>query len=297
MPELLVDPDGRFSRNYNRSPFQFPHGLKGDPLFELPSLVELAKRMPDHSDTYWSNGKVDVTDAWGVSRDGRRTLVDTIAGIETNNSLVIIKHTEQDPVYGPVLQKFLGKVVEFAGEQMRSDVAVGEVLILISSPNRITPYHIDGECNYVVQVAGDKTLSVFDQTDPSLVSDDVIERFHAGDWNSAPYDEESQSRATVFALNAGTGVHIPLYAPHWVRNHDNVSVALSVTYELHSVQRASSVHKMNYRLRKLGINPKLPGVSPWRDSIKAALADATLTARDIVMRKQRAPYPLWTPSS
>ena len=50
MQELLTDPDGQFSRNYNRTPFQFPHGLKGLPLFELPSLVELAKRMPDHRD-------------------------------------------------------------------------------------------------------------------------------------------------------------------------------------------------------------------------------------------------------
>ncbi len=291
--EILTDPDGQFRRNYNHTPFQFPHGLKGHPLFELPSLIELAKRMPDHRDTYWSNGKNKVADGWGL--DQRLSIVDTIAGIETNDSLILVKHVEQDPVYGPVLQEFLGKVVEYSGEQMRRDVAVGEVLIIISSPNQITPYHFDGECNYVVQIAGDKTLYVFDQQDPTIIAPGIIERFHNGDINSAPYSQETQAKAMTFALNAGTGVHIPLYAPHWVTNHDNVSIALSVTYELHSVRKEASVHKLNKRLKQLGLNPAMPGVSAWRDNAKASLADAMVAARNIVKRKPPPPYPIWTP--
>ena len=295
---ILSDPDGLFARNYNRHTFAFQHGLKDHPLFELSSLAALARRMPDHRDLYWSNGRVDVTDRWDVSRDGRLSLEDTITNIADNNSLVLLKHTEQDPIYGPVFKEFLAKVVEFSGEQMRRDVAVGEILILISSPNRITPYHMDGECNFVVQVVGNKTLSVFDQTDKTLVSDEVIEQFHTGDINSAKYHEDYQSKATVYDFKAGTGVHIPLYAPHWVRNHDNVSVALSVTYELFSVHRETRICRLNSQLRKAGLSPTPPGISPWRDHLKLAAANCFIAARDLVKPKPPgAPYPVWTPSS
>lgn len=296
MVEILSDADGQFARNYNLRPFQFAHGLKGSPLFEIESLLELARRMPNHQETYWSNGKAGFDDSCGFSLDPRLSLLDTIANIGDNSSLVIIKHTEQDPVYGPVLKEFLARVVEFSGEQMRREVAVGEVLILIASPNRVTPYHIDSETNFVVQIAGSKTFSVFDHKDPTLVSDDVIERYHAGDHNSAAYCESKQAEATVYTLEAGAGVHVPPYAPHWARNHDNISVALSVNYELRSVQRNARIFKMNSRLRKLGLKPSPLGASPLRDALKAGAAGALTSAHGMLKRKS-APYPIWTPAS
>lgn len=82
-----------------------------------------------------------------------------------NNSLVILNQVAQDPVYGPVLQELLARVVALSGEQMRQDVVAGEVSILISSPNRLTSYHMDQDCNFLMQVAGNKTLRVYDHTD------------------------------------------------------------------------------------------------------------------------------------
>lgn len=248
----------------------FPHGLSGNPLFELPSLLALAKRMPDHRDTYWSNGRVDVTDTWARTPDGRLTLEDTIKGIHHNNSLVILKHTEQDKVFGPALQRFLELVVEFCGDAMRGDVIVGEVLILISSPNRITPFHVDAETNFLVQIIGDKTVCLFDQKDPDVITHDEKERFFRGDFNSAVYSEMRQAKATTYDLRAGYGIHIPVFAPHWVRNHGNISVALSVNYELHSVAKMADVYQANRYLRTLGLAPATPGSSTLRDNVKSA---------------------------
>ncbi|MGI8567695.1 MAG: hypothetical protein ACR2KT_00675 [Methylocella sp.] len=233
---VLSDPERQFQRNYNRHTFAFPHGLTDHPLFELSSLVELARR-PFHHEAYWSNGKVDANDPWEINRDARLSLVDTIANIGDNNSLVILKHVEQDPVYGPVLQEILARVVAFSGEQMRQEVLVGEVLILIASPNRLTSYHMDAECNFLVQVAGSKTFFVYDHTDPTLVSDEEREQYQIGNHNSIVYQESRQCEATAYELHAGYGVHVPVFAPHWARNHDNVSVALSVNYELRPMAR------------------------------------------------------------
>jgi hypothetical protein len=269
---ILADPGGRFGRHYNTTPFMFPHGLSGHALFELPSLLALALRTPDHRDTYWSNGKVSVTDRWERSTDGRLSLNDTITGIADNNSLVILKHTEQDAVYGPLLQGFLEKAVQFSGDVMRRDIIVGEVLILISSPNRLTPYHVDAETNFLVQVTGNKTLCVFDQTDRALVPHAERERYFAGDFNGAAYREEKQKDATKYDLRAGFGVHIPVFAPHWVQNHDNISVALSVNYELRSVARMGRIYQVNRYLRRAGLDPVPPGQSAWRDRLKLAAA-------------------------
>ena len=35
-----------------------------------------------------------------------------------------------------------------------------DALIFVTSPNRITPYHIDRECNFLMQVSGSKTISI-----------------------------------------------------------------------------------------------------------------------------------------
>ena len=295
-PPTLTDPEGLFRQHYNRKTFCFPHGLSGNPLFELESLIELSGRMPDHRDTYWSNGKVAVGNGWEAGTGGRMSLQDTIANIAENDSIVILKHTEQDPVYAPVLQDFLGRVVSLAGEQMRADVTVGEALILISSPNRVTPYHMDGETNFLIQVRGDKWFYVFDHEDRDLVTAEERERYFAGDISAIPYRKERQADAVAYDLKAGYGVHVPLCAPHWVQNRDNVSVAISITYELRSVERLTRIHRINRRLRRLGITPTPPGGSVLSDQLKLA-ASRTLAGLRSIRGSNETPraYNAWSP--
>jgi hypothetical protein len=282
---VLADPAGQFARDYNRRTFLFEHGLGGHPLFELRNLVALSRHLPDDgASAYWSNGRVGVDDRWEKNQAARNTLQDTIANIADNDSLVIIKHINDDPEYGPVLCDFLDRVIELSGAQMEPDVVVKEALILISSPNRITPYHFDAECNYVVQVVGDKTFRVYDQADRTLLTELELEQFHAGDMSAAVYNPERVAEAVTYNLRAGQGVHVPTHAPHSAVVGDNVSVALSINYELRSVQRASNVYWMNSRLRALGITPKTPGQSKWSDGVKIAAARGARAARRLLQR-------------
>jgi hypothetical protein len=296
MEPSLLDSDGIFRQNYNRRSFLFRHGLSSNPLFDLDNLLELAKRTPKEHEPYWSNGKVAIGNKWEAGTGGRASLPETIANIEHNDSIVILKHTEQDAVYGPVLQDFLGRVVSCAGEQMRSDVVVGETLILISSPNRVTPYHFDAETNFLVQVRGDKWFYVFDHEDRTLVTNEERERYFAGDISSAVYRAERQKDAIAYDLKAGYGIHVPVAAPHWVQNGNNVSVAISVNYELRSVERAAKIHKINSRLRRFGVQPTAPGVAPLRDLLKVAAAGTLSGVRSLSrgFRSTRT-YGVWTP--
>jgi hypothetical protein len=293
----VADPDGRVRSNYNRANFMFKHELAGNPLFELQSLVDLTRRMPDHGEHYWSNGKVAVNNTWSDGTVGRQSLQDTITHIEHNNSIVILKHTEQDPVFAPVLQNVLARMIELSGERMRVDVTIGEVLILVSSPGRITPYHMDSETNFLLQIKGDKWFHVFDQTDRTLVTEREREDFFAVSRNCAVYRPERQNDCSKYDLKAGYGVHVPTCAPHWVQNRDNVSVALSVNYELRSVDRLEKLHRFNHRLRKWGLNPAAPSATAaWRDRIKLAAEDGVAAVRSLMRRREGSrPYEVWTP--
>ena len=297
-PDRLVtvtDPGGQFQRNYNRANFMFKHELAGNPIFELDSLVELTRRMPDHGEHYWSNGKVAVNNTWSDGTLGRQSLQDTITNIEYNNSIVILKHTEQDELFAPVLQSVLATMIDLSGERMRSDVTIGEVLILVSSPNRITPYHMDAETNFLLQITGDKWFHIFDHTDETLVTEQDREEFFAISRNHATYRAERQEECSRYDLLAGHGVHVPPCAPHWVQNRDNVSVALSVNYELKSVDRLEKLYKFNRRLRRFGLQPQAPALSGWRDRLKLAASDGVAALRSMAKPKVELPYRVWTP--
>jgi hypothetical protein len=292
----VADTEGQFEANYNRRNFMFAHELARHPLFELPSLVDLTRRMPDHRDTYWSNGNVAVGNSWDVGTAGRHSLQDTIANIEHNNSIVILKHTEQDPVFAPVLHNVLQSMIDLSGERMRSDVTIGEVLILVSSPGRITPFHMDAEVNFLWQIRGEKTFYIFNQNDRSLVTDVELENFYSVSASLAVYRPERQADATAYELRQGFGLHLPVTAPHWVQNKDNVSVALSVNYELRSVGRLVELHRFNRKLRRLGINPSPPCTSKWRDDLKLVAGKGLRAVRSLRKRATAAPaYAAWTP--
>lgn len=180
---------------------------------------------------------------------------------------------------------------------MRRDVIVGRTTILIASPRRITAYHMDADTNFLMQVVGDKTISVFDQTDRTHVTEDEFERYHNGDANGAVFNTARQDAATTYDLRAGCGIHIPSTAPHWAQNRGSVSVALSFNYDLRSVQQTARIYSMNRRLRRFGIDPAPPGRSAWRDRMKLTTAQAIETARHLTGRTPSLPPAGWTPET
>jgi hypothetical protein len=268
------DPDSReiFRQQYNRGSFLFQHGLREHPLFALPNLLELARRQTQNAQSaYWSNDNVAVRDSWSVGEEHRYSLADTIAGIETNSSLVILKHVENDCVFGPFVHKIQDAVLDLAGPQMRDDATARRGTVVIASPGRITSYHIDSDVNYLFQIHGDKLFSVFDQIDSAVTSHEELERYYLGDANGAIFKPERQREAHTYQLRAGCGVHVPCMTAHWAQNLDAPSIALSINFDLRSVTSLGRIYRLNGRLRRYGLHPKPPGISHWRDGLKTAV--------------------------
>lgn len=258
-----------------RESFAFDHVLFRHPAFRLDALAALAARRPDTpAFAYWSCGDVRVRDPWAQGTQGKPSLPNTLAGIDDNDSLVILKQVERDAVFGPLLQEILGALADRAGPWFWDERLVGRATFLIASPRRITSYHLDGDTNFLFQLRGHKTLHVFDPRDRQVLSAQELENFFAGDLSAARYRADMQARALRYDLCPGGAVHIPVTAPHWAQNHGQVSIALSVNFDLRSNLRLAQVHRVNRRLRRLGLAPAAPEVSALRDSCKVMAGSA-----------------------
>ena len=203
--EQLLPWSAEFGEKFNRTDFVFDHGLAHHPLFELPALLGLAERIPKYKDfVYWQNGRVKVNDRWEANPGPRLSLPETIAGIAHNDSLVILKHAEQDPVYGPMLQEILQRIFSFTSASAQNDIVMGESLIFINSPRRTTAYHMDLESNFLLQIAGEKFTHVHDCADRTITPHEELESHCGGNYNGAIFKPQRAKDAHDFHLKTGT---------------------------------------------------------------------------------------------
>jgi Cupin-like domain len=268
-PEPLVWFDREvFRRSFNQQPFQVEHGLAGHPLFELERLIELSNELPAALVEY-NAGDLPVThDPRQTPRTGL-SVIETIRRIEECRSWMVLKNVERSAEYRQLAERCL--------EPMRSlcpELRGFEAFVFISSPDAVTPYHIDPECNFLLQIRGTKTIRTFPPQDRSIVGEQELERFYAGGGrNLLELKPESESKARAFLLESGKGVHVPVTAPHWVRNGPLVSISLSVTFRTDASDRREIAYRINHHLRRWRLHPRPVGQSPRVDGIKYALFD------------------------
>lgn len=279
-----------FAEKFNRRHFTIEHGLSGHPLFELSRLIDLARDTAANrpSDLYYDAGVTDLNEKWGTSPCAF-PVDETIRRIESAGAFIILKRADSDPAYAGLLQRCMSDLLQVSGRELERKMRRKEVIIFVTSPRRITTYHIDSETNFLLQVHGTKEISIFNKFDREVLPEPEIERFWAVDTNSAVYKPEYQPRADVVTLRPGIGVHIPVNAPHWVQNGDNISVSVSINY--HSYDREyNHLYSLNYYLRKkLGWNPRPPFQSATVDALKRPLGALVTKMHDLKFGPVRKP--------
>ena len=240
--ELFVPSDETrtdFSEHFNRSPFPVRHRLDEHPLFSTDSLVDLACRMAavQRDSVYYDTGAIEVQQKWSSIpvRTSFRQALDRLA---SGDSWIILKSAHQDAAYGPVLDQLIAEIAGLTRLNAEKEIESRIMSVILSSPRRVTPYHMDGETNFLLQIRGSKTIYVFDGSDRSVVSEAELKQYWTGDRNAATYKESTQASATPFDLKPGVGVHVPLLFPHWVKNGQDVSVSVSINFVLRSSREA-----------------------------------------------------------
>ncbi len=280
----LIEGDERdFREQFNRTPFPVRHHLAGHPLFTLPRLVEFARKVAatNPHDVHYDTGDVGINQRWSETARGGVPVDEAIRRIQEEKAWIFFKWAEKDKDYSALLDECLSRMEEMSGIDIRRVMKVREAILFLTSPNRVTTYHIDRECNFLLQIAGSKTINVFDREDREVLTEEELEHFWTVDNNYARYKEQYQDRARVFHLQPGDGVHIPVNCPHWLKNDNNVSISLSVNFQYPDSARAN-LYRANYALRKMGIRPSPPGQSTWRDAVKKSTVGGVVRGRNLV---------------
>jgi hypothetical protein len=267
---------------FNRKHFTFDHDLGNYPEFSLPRLVELAKTTAETrpKDLYYDVGDVDIGQRWETIPRGTLPIDETIRRIETQGAWIVLWRAELHAAYSRLLNTAMSDILEMTGAEIERKIKKKEIILFITSPNRVTTYHIDRECNFLLQISGNKEISIFDREDREVLPETEIERFWTVDNNAPIYRRNLQSRASVFMLEPGKGVHIPVNAPHWLKNANNISITASFNFQFHDSVRAN-LYRANYYLRRFGMKPRPPFVSPMRDAIRRPLGAVAYKARQL----------------
>jgi len=258
---LLELDSTRFSQDFNVRPFLVRHHLVDHPAFKLERLLELARRLPPETVEY-NAGDLPLTQDPKLTPRTGLSIEETIRRITEARSWMVLKRVEVDDEYRRVLHDCLDQIVLLAPD-MR--MRVRQAFVFISSPGSVTPYHIDHEYNFLLQIRGSKSISVFDR---SVLSEEEIERFYRGEHRNLVFDERRAGEAQTFELLSGNGVHVPVNAPHYVKNGPEASVSFSITFRTPEGDRRSSVYRVNERMRSIGINPRPVGAAPLVDRAK-----------------------------
>ncbi|MBA3502493.1 MAG: transcription factor [Myxococcota bacterium] len=258
MPLLELD-SARFTSDFNERPFRVRHELVDHPAFTLERLVELARRMPPEAVEY-NAGDLPLTQDPKLTPRTGLSIEETIRRITDARSWMVLKRVEIDDEYRRILDQCLDEIApQVPGMRSR------QAFVFISSPGSVTPYHIDHEYNFLLQIRGTKLMSIFDR---GVLTEEEIERFYRGEHRNLTFDERRSSDAQTFELSPGDGVHVPVNAPHYVKNGPAASVSFSITFRTPEGDRRSSVYRVNERMRSIGIKPRAVGDTPLIDRAK-----------------------------
>jgi hypothetical protein len=261
---LQLDPV-KFNAAFPRQPFLVKHALCGNPMFSLESLVELSKRLPPAKVEY-NAGTIDIDMHDKLTPQTGLSVEETIRRIETCRSWMVLKNVEADATYRALLDACLNDVAHLS-EPLTPGMRRHEGYIFISSPGSRTPYHMDGEHNFLLQLTGSKKVHMWDSADRSLLTEKEIEAHYGGAHRNLSYQDAYAAKAQVFDLTPGHGLHFPVNAPHWVQNGPEVSVSFSVTFRTPAIDKRAMLYAANGRLRGWGLNPKPVGQSALRDTL------------------------------
>lgn len=254
---------------------------------QLPALESVLRAMPEESLYVRVTG--DHAASPRPTRIRLRDVADLAARITGANGALHLQATQlerYDAGCADALHSFTRRIAQAMPEVAHAGTS-SMLGLFLSTPGAIAPFHADDEHNFLFQVTGDKQMHCFDPADTQLFPSEAREALVCDDEHVLDsYDPSIEARAKVFHLVPGLMVYHPPMGPHWVdTGRASYSLSFTVTFVTPTLQRMLLVHKLNRRLRGLGITPTPVGRRPMLDRGKAG---AAWILRGVVQRGRRA---------
>jgi hypothetical protein len=289
--------DGRVFDPVRITPIQ--HALCSHPLLRLPRLRQLAESFvgTSHLNFVLPNRKKNSAFYTLSEAEAKKDIRHTFDQLESPGTWVGIYFAEADPGYRELITSVLDSMKPMI--ELRDPGMYGySLFFFIAAPPTVTPFHIDRENNFNIQILGRKRLRIWPADDRQTVPDEAIEEFFVnGSLSKLRLREELEPRAVDIDIGPGEGVYFPTPAGHfvttedtgWAKPGDGVSVSMALTYFTAATRRRAHAHLLNQFMRqRCATHPKSPGTSPWIDALKDPLARALLRYRQV---RQDKPIP------
>ncbi|HYJ09371.1 MAG TPA: hypothetical protein VEX18_10190 [Polyangiaceae bacterium] len=284
--------------DFDQRPFKFDHSLLQRDELKFESLREVVLSLPADR-VFFSRAdlKIDANfDRAHVDHATGLSLESTLADMATTNSYVMVRQPDSHPRLKPVLDLLMTELREFVHQVPGSQGSADEVFhdpmlyLFISSPNSVTPFHVDRYSTLLFQLQGEKDVMIWDRHDRQTVTSEELEYLFGLPHLKNPTYKGKDTRAPeAVHLGPGQGVHIPFTSPHWVKNGPQVSVSVSFIFQTPPSVRQGNAHRFNYHVRrvlkKLPLSVPMPvgpvGSVPLLDAAKAGLLTTMEDARRI----------------
>lgn len=252
------------------------HNFSQHPLLQLDQLESLAQRLlPRGQCRFIAPGATQESEFvhHPESPDGR-SLSEVFKNITLPGSWVALYNAETDPQYAELVNQALSSV-ETLITQDQPGIFSPQAFIFISAPPSVTPFHIDRENNFWLQIRGRKIINVWDCSDRDIISAPTVENFIIDkSLDGVKLNEEIFLKAFEWDLGETEGVYFPSTSPHatrtteeWVSPGNEISISIGFVFYTDKTRKDAYIHSFNRLLRKMHIQPKFPGNSKF-DGLK-----------------------------
>ncbi len=269
----------------------FIHDLHHDDRLTLASVADLADRLPRRSVIADTAAQPLLVPHGGPPRGALERPGDVIRDLRNANAWLTLLNVEADPGMADIMNTHLdqlesGMIAKQGSKQGKMHRRVA--FVFVSSPNSVTPVHFDIEHSLLMQVSGQKTVSI------GRFESDAARRYEFDRYWDGSHGriETLQPEVAAYPMTPGRAVYIPPGTPHWVHNGPDISLSVTLTYFTAATVRENRVEAFNSHLRRRHMKPREPGRSTIVDTAKVCAMGAWAVGRRLesaVHRERQAP--------
>jgi hypothetical protein len=277
-PRVEVPPDAR--ANWERGVTFSCHNLSDCPLFSDEEIVALLDGAPKQNVFAFSMG----TDP-ELHEENRFAVHDGLSGAAlfraVQNGRLWLNVTQLG-AFAPRFTDVVGQLYDQLAAQVPNfNPRVTSVTLLVSSPQALVYYHVDGPANLLWHVRGEKRIFVYPPEEPYIRRSDLEDIFAGAAHEYLPYRREFESAASEHQIAPGSVVGWPPNAPHRVTNGESINLSLSTEHFTPAHRRKARVYQANRLLRVglgwRGASTRASGAGAWTK--QGLLAVATRLSR------------------
>jgi hypothetical protein len=244
------------------------HNYSDHPLLALSALEQLAERLYQKKSgqlRFLSEGiKADSKfDTLSEHRENK-SIAEIFKNISNPGSWIAMYAVQSEPEYKKLAWDVINSVT---GELKELDPGIffADAYFFISSPPSVTPYHVDRENVFILQIAGKKGFASWNPSQREVISEEAIEEWIVSrSLDKLKYQPEFLKTAVVNdVVEAGEGLYNPVGAPHMTHAETDLatpespySITFSIVFYTKNTRRLAYIYVANKMLRKLGFTPK-----------------------------------------